>query len=256
MSLFSDNIRVLRAKRQFSQQKVAEDLTITRARLSKYEEGKSEPPMEVLKRISTYYHVSIDILISLDLKRHTIDTLMELGDNRILLPITVDKKGKDFIEIIPHKAKAGYLTGYSDPEFIEKLMQIQLSFLPLGKYRAFPIDGDSMPPHGDGSFIVGRYVESINDIKDGKTYVILSRSEGIVYKRLYRKANDAKIFSLVSDNPVYEPYEIHAREILEIWEFACGLSTTDYVPEDLNYMSVSKMFQQIRVDLAEIKELR
>jgi hypothetical protein len=54
--------------------------------------------------------------------------------------------------------------------------------------------GDSMPPHGDESFIVGRYVETINDIKDGKTYVILSRSEGIVYKRLYRKAADTRTF--------------------------------------------------------------
>jgi transcriptional regulator with XRE-family HTH domain len=253
MSFFSENIRVLRAQKELSQQKVADDLLITRARFSKYEEGKSEPPFDVLKRISTYYHISIDILISVDLRRNTIDTLLKLSDNRILLPITVDRKGTDFIEIIPHKAKAGYLLGYCDPEFIEELQQIQLPFLTKGKYRAFPIEGDSMPPLGDGSFVVGRYVENYNDIKNGKTYVILSHSEGIVYKRLYKDAKNERTFSLVSDNHVYEPYDMQVSEILEIWEFACSLSTIDHAPEDLNYMSVSKMFQQIRVDLAEIK---
>jgi hypothetical protein len=36
------------------------------------------------------------------------------GDNRILLPITVDQQGENIIEIVPHKAQAGYLSGYAD----------------------------------------------------------------------------------------------------------------------------------------------
>src|ERR1051326_4522540 len=128
MSIFSENIRLLRGKKGYSQQKVADDLIITRARLSKYEEGKSEPPLDVLKRISQYFHVSIDILISVNLRKTSLDSLLKMDDNRILLPITVDKQGKDFIEIVPHKAKAGYLNGYRDPEFIESLQQMHLPF--------------------------------------------------------------------------------------------------------------------------------
>jgi hypothetical protein len=44
-----------------------------------------------------------------------------------------------------------------------------------------PVD-DSMPPHKSGFFIVGRYVKS--DVMDGKTYILLTKNEGIVYKRL------------------------------------------------------------------------
>ena len=161
MSIFSDNIRHLRLQRGISQKKLADDLIITRVRLAKYEEGKSEPPFDILKRISHYFHVSIDILIAVNLKKIPAESLLTMQDNRILLPITIDASGRDYIEILPHKAKAGYLTGYSDPEFIEQLQQMQLPFVTRGKHRAFAIEGDSMPPHKEGSYIVGKFIERI-----------------------------------------------------------------------------------------------
>jgi transcriptional regulator with XRE-family HTH domain len=68
MSIFSNNIRSLRAKRKLSQQNVADDLAISRVRYSKYENGISEPPIELLIKISKYFHVSIDLLLSVDLQ--------------------------------------------------------------------------------------------------------------------------------------------------------------------------------------------
>ena len=121
MNVFSGNIRYLRAQRNLSQKKVAEDLIITRGRYAKYEDGASEPPLDILRRISYYYHVSIDLLVSVDIRKVPFAELLKLEDNRILLPITVNTYGDSFIEIIPHRARAGYLTGYSDPEFIENL---------------------------------------------------------------------------------------------------------------------------------------
>jgi len=253
MTILSENIRLLRGKKQYSQEQLADELIITRARLSKYEEGIREPPLEILKRISHYFHISIDILISVNLSRTSLDSLMEMADNRILLPIMVDSQGKDFIEIVPHKAKAGYLNGYGDPEYIENLQQMNLPFITNGKHRAFPIEGDSMPPHKDGSFIVGRYVENIGDIKDGKSYVILSKTEGIVYKRVFRKNKKENTLVMFSDNPVYKPFELKANHILEVWEYVCSFCTKEYEPDDLNYESIRDMFRQIRMDIAELR---
>ena len=254
MSIFSDNLRYLRAEKGYSQQKLADDLIITRASYAKYEEVKSQPPLDVLKRMSHYFHISIDIMISVDLRKISMDQLLKMGDNRILLPIIVDKKGKDTIEIIPHKAKAGYLAGYSDPEFIENLQHISLPFLSNGKYRAFPVEGDSMPPHKAGSFIVGRYMEKLSDVQDGKTYIILSKNEGIVYKRVYRKNKKDHTLVLHSDNPIYAAYELKSQEILEIWEHACSISTKEFLPEDINYESVRDMFRQVRIDIKDLKD--
>ncbi|MDL2141708.1 LexA family transcriptional regulator [Flavobacterium tructae] len=254
MSLFSDNIRHLRIKKEVSQQYVADNLYISRDRLAKYEEGKSQPPFEILIKLSHYYHVSIDLLLTADIRKVDIDGLLKLDDNRILLPIVVDTKGGNIIEIIPHKAKAGYLNGYSDPEFVESLQHISLPFLGNGKFRTFPVEGDSMPPHKDGSFIVGRYVENEQDVKEGRTYVLLTKNEGIVYKRL--KRIDKRNFMLISDNSFYEPYPVPISEILEIWEYAGSIATKEFEPDNLEPQSIRELLYGIREEVKALKHIK
>ncbi len=247
MSIFSENIRLLRSRKNVSQQTIANELFITRAALSKYEEGKSEPPIQTLSKLAKYYHVSIDVLVGVDLEKVDLNNLMKMADNRILLPVLVDKDYNDNIELVPVKAKAGYLLGYGDPEFIQNLQQMSLPFLKEGKFRAFPIEGDSMPPHRAGAFIVAKYVEKLSEIKSGKTYVVLSKEDGIVYKRVFRKKENE--YELHSDNPVYQPYKIHVNEILEVWEHAVSIATTEYEPENLDYIDIKEMLQQLRIDV-------
>ena len=87
--------------------------------------------------------------------RYAKDTsFIEVGNKRVLFPITVNEGNEDLIEIVPAQASAGYLLGYADPEYIEQLQKIKLPFLPTGTHRAFPIKGDSMLPVKDGSFVV------------------------------------------------------------------------------------------------------
>lgn len=253
MSLFSDNIRHLRVKKDVSQEIVAESLSVSRDSLAKYEQGKSQPPHEILIRISRYYHVSIDLLLTVDIRKVDMDGLITLDDNRILLPITVDKTGENTIEIIPHKARAGYLAGYSDPEFIEGLQQISLPFLANGKFRAFPVSGDSMPPHRDGSFIIGRYVENLGEVKDGRTYILLTKEQGIVYKRLNKNGKNTLV--LTSDNTFYEPYSVKASDVLEIWEYACSIATKEFEPDSLEPQSIRDMFYSLRNEIKALKQL-
>lgn len=252
MTIFSENLRHLRLQHKKSQRALAEHLIITRERLAKYEDGRTEPPFDILQRISRHFHVSIDLLLSVDLRKIDMSNLLKMEDNRILLPIAVDASGNDAIEIIPHTAKAGYLMGYSDPEFIESLQYISLPFLRNGKFRAFPVEGDSMPPHREGSFIVGKYIEKLGDVRDGKTYILLTKNEGIVYKRLNRNGKNALVLN--SDNQVYKPYEIPASEVLEIWEFACSLATSEFTPDAISTESISDILRELRRDIREVKE--
>ena len=250
MSIFSDNLRYLRVKSNMTQQNIADALLIPRERYAKYE-GTTDPPLDCLRKISRYYHVSIDLLLSFDIRRVPYEDLIQLEDNRILLPITVDKEGENRIEIIPEKAQAGYLTGYSDPEFIEALQHISLPFLRNGKYRAFPVTGDSMPPHKEGSFVVGEYIERIGDVVDGKTYILVTKTNGIVYKRLDKKGINSLMAK--SDNTIYEPYEVKASEIVEIWRYACSIATKEFEQEDLGVMNVKDILQGIRQDFSALR---
>ncbi|MFY9309773.1 MAG: XRE family transcriptional regulator [Bacteroidia bacterium] len=252
MSKISKNIRILRDLKKLSQEQLAEALGINRSRLGAYEEARNEPPIELLIRLSTYFQISIDALVRGDLSKTTPDTLIKIGKNRTLFPITVDKDGNDLIEVVPLKASAGYLNGYADPQFIEELPVMNLPFKIVGKHRAFGIKGDSMPPLRDGSIAVGRYVESLSEIKDGQTFIVLTKNDGIVYKRLYRtNKKGSSEFEFHSDNPAYSPYNIPAEEILEVWSFICSLNIGDSKPQDLNIDSVIRFLQSYRVEMGK-----
>ena len=103
MSLFSDNIRALRVKHKISQEKLAENLRITRGRYVKYEDGTSEAPYDILKQIALYFHMSIDLLLSVDIRKINIENLIKLEGNRLILPIQVDSFGENYIEIVSQK---------------------------------------------------------------------------------------------------------------------------------------------------------
>ncbi len=250
MSIFSDNLRYLRVKHQMTQQKIADELLIPRERYAKYE-AFTDPPLECLQKISRYYHVSIDLLLSFDIRRVPYENLLQLEENRILLPITVDSNGENKIEIVGAKAQAGYLRGYGDPEFIESLQRISLPFLNHGKYRAFPVTGDSMPPHKEGSFVVGEYVERTTDIVDAKTYILITRTNGMSYKRVYKNGMNGLMAH--SDNSIYEPYEVLYSDLLEIWRYACSIATQEFEKDDLGVMSVADVLQGIRQDFSALR---
>lgn len=57
-------LRKVRKERKLSQLKVAMDLSISREALSLYENGKREPSLDMLNKMSAYFGVSIDYLIN------------------------------------------------------------------------------------------------------------------------------------------------------------------------------------------------
>jgi len=78
MSILSENLRYLRAQKKCAQQHVANQLIIGRGRYAKYEDGKSEPPLDILQRISHFFEVSIDMLIAVDLRDVPIEQRSQL----------------------------------------------------------------------------------------------------------------------------------------------------------------------------------
>lgn len=57
-------LRNIRRQRKLNQQKVAMDLNISREALSYYENGKREPSLALLVKMSDYFNVSINYLIT------------------------------------------------------------------------------------------------------------------------------------------------------------------------------------------------
>ena len=57
-------LRIIRKEKNLNQLKVAMDLNISREALSHYENGKREPSLDMLNKMSGYFNVSIDYLIN------------------------------------------------------------------------------------------------------------------------------------------------------------------------------------------------
>jgi transcriptional regulator with XRE-family HTH domain len=254
MSKIASNIRFLRQLKGLSQEQLADDLKVTRSRIGGYEEARNEPPIDLLIRLSEYFHIAIDALVRGDLKKTNLDGLMKIGKNRILFPILLDNDGNDMVELIPLKASAGYTHGYADPDYIEKLPQMKLPFLPSGKHRAFPIKGDSMPPIKEGSFVIAKFLDRLEDIKLGQTFIVVTKDDGLAYKRIMAYNKKEGTYELHSDNKLYQPFKVKASDILEVWEYSCCINMNQYENEELNLDSIMNMLRGLKVEISEIKK--
>ncbi|MCK5638095.1 MAG: helix-turn-helix domain-containing protein [Flavobacteriaceae bacterium] len=255
MNFIANNIKHLRELKNLTQEYFASELNISRERIASYEQGRSSPPVEILIKFSNYFNLPIDVLIKNNLTSATDTSFIKIGNQRILFPIKVNEDNEDMIEIIPTDASAGYLRGYTDPEYIETLNNLKLPFLPTGKHRAFPIKGDSMLPIKSGSFIIAKYLEEINNLNNGNTYIVLTYNDGLVYKRVYDKIEEHQCLLMVSDNKKYDPYYVPIEEILELWEFTCHINLSEYDENEINTDSVAKMLTDIGVQLESIKKI-
>lgn len=217
MAVANQNLKYLRKLRGWTQEEFAQKIGIKRSLVGAYEEERAEPNYEVLETVSDLFKVSIDDLLRKDLSESKGSYLARRRQLKMIAETNV-------IHFVPVKAAAGYLNGYADPEFLDELNTFTLPMLAGGTYRAFEIVGDSMLPTPSGSVIVGEKVHNLEDVKNNNAYIILSKSEGVVYKRVLKSNRTKNKLTLVSDNPVYQPYQVNAEDVLEFWSAQMVLS--------------------------------
>ncbi|MDH5609595.1 MAG: LexA family transcriptional regulator [Cyclobacteriaceae bacterium] len=251
----AENIKVLRKRAGYTQEQFAGQVGIKRSLVGAYEEGRAEPRLQTLMKIAEVLGVSGDALISQDLTDEK--AVWQSQEKVRVLSITVGSDDRENIELVPQKAAAGYLNGFSDPEYLAELPRFRLPMLPSNAtYRAFEISGDSMLPLVSGSIVIGRYVENMRDIKNGKTYVLITRTEGVVYKRVFNYLDERGVLYLVSDNKVYSAYTIDPIEIEEIWEAVAYISIQ--LPDagtsgDLSLEQLTRMVLNLKQDIDTLK---
>ena len=231
---FSSNIKFLRRRRGVTQDDVADTLNMKRSTLSGYENGVAQPGFDALIAMSKYFNVAIDTLIKADLCSLPESQVRQLergydvfikGSNLRILTTTVGSDNEENIELVNEKAKAGYATGFADPEYISILPTFRLPFLSKQKkYRTFQVSGDSMLPIPHGAYVTGMFLQDWNSIKDKDAFIILTADEGIVFKVAENKLKESGSLRLHSLNPVYEPYDLPVNQIREIWQFVHYIS--------------------------------
>lgn len=253
MIFLAKNIRHLRRKYRWSQEQLALKLDCKRSLIGSYEEGRGVPKLEMIARMASILGTEIQDLILKDIEKEGITTPTTAVGLKIL-SIAVSPDQEEKICLVPVKAAAGYLQGRSDPGYFEQLPCFSLPVPELSKqrsYRVFQLKGDSMLPVSPGSYVFCEYVESAADVRDGKTYVLLTANEGIVYKRIYVQSE--REWLLKSDNPEYEPYTIDTAEVLELWRALGFLSFDLPEPEEYPVQKLSSAIVSLQDEIRRLK---
>jgi len=200
---------------------MANQLQIKRSLVGAYEEERAEPRLEVQEAICALFNISLEEFLFQDLSEKGnagSDTGLSYLDRRRSMKMDKSSSAAPIVPFVPVKAAAGYLAGYADPDFLDELNTFTLPMLAPGDYRAFEIIGDSMLPTPSGSVIVGERVDSFKDVKNSNTYIVVSNADGVVYKRIITNDDNKEKLTLLSDNPLYEPYQVNSQDIVEIWK--------------------------------------
>jgi len=266
-----ERIKAIRIASGLSQEGFATSIEMKRSNYAQIELGKQYPTLEVIKTIVRIYNKSYEWLIDDDytgdengkvnskVNGKATENLPYNGDQTDqYLPriITVNESNEDVIAIVSTKAAAGYLNGYADEEYIQDLPTIAAPGFRGALHRCFEVKGNSMPPNHDGSLAVGRFVEKIEDIRNRRVYIVVSKNDGIVLKRVINDANE-RILVLISDNPNkrdYPNYTISHNEIVELWEWRGALIRSIPDPSDF-YNRMNDMEATITIMSEAVRRL-
>lgn len=259
----TSNLKYLRKKKGKTQDALASELQIGRTTLANYEAGISEPNLETLVIISNYFGISVDDLLSKNVE--------EMGDapepggfivtqaqadkfNGVPRIITVDGSGNDNIIYVPVKARAGYLLGYGDAEFMETLPTFRLPGLSNATYRMFEVEGPSMAPnilHGDR--LIGEWVDSLDKIRDNRVYIIVHNG-GVAVKRVINRLKERGKLYLKSDTIAHRhefpTIEVDPSDIKEVWYGRLKISSDFTEPAEVYHR-----LADLEMDVMEMKRM-
>lgn len=203
-SYLAKNLFFLRRLKGLTLEEMAEMLSLSgKSSYKAYEENRALPDIHKLMKLASFFDVAVADMVYQDLEN--------IKDKEK----SVERKLFEVAKI-PIAAAAGYARSFGDSNYIKELETIKIPFEPYGIARAFDVDGDSMEPEIDnGSIVVGIKISS-SEIKDNKSYIIVT-IDGVQCKNI-RIDKASEFIYLLSKNVKYLPKHVRKEDVLEIWE--------------------------------------
>lgn len=288
---FSDNLKTLRGEKGETQASIASLVNKRATAISSWENGLSEPSFQDLVILSDYFGVSIGDLIgknindgNLNTEKHVhkntqkgnlnsnrIGNLNRVYDqNEVPIPryfpagidynfglpkvISTNNSGNENIIHVPVRARAGYLTGYGDPEFVETLPAYTLPGLHDKSFRSFEVEGLSMRPTlQPRDWVVGEWVENVMNIRDNRIHIVVTKNDGVLIKRVLNRISERGKIYLKSDTiqnrADYPTIEMDPSDVAEIWYARMRFGTDFSEPSE-----VFTKINDLEIQMMEVKK--
>lgn len=110
-----------------------------------------------------------------------------------------------------------------------------------------------MLPVISGSVVVGHLITGWDDIRQNQTYVVLTKRDGLVYKRILKNNRNKGKITLVPDNPQYESYSVPLEDVLELWQTDAVISKAD-THQRLNVNHLADMVSHLQEQVSVLKK--
>lgn len=242
MLSINERIKLILDRKGINDKDLAAAMGVSRSRLSQIFKSGVWDDLKHLRKVAEFTGFPLEYIVDGKLSDQEVDSPdaskgqsyssvaePDLSGKTIRpLTITLSPSGVELVTYVPVKAQAGYMRGYADPQFIEKLPAFSLPGVikDQATYRMFEVNGDSMLQLGSkglhsGDIVIARYLEDIFTLKDNRVYVIVT-PDGVAIKRVLNrlKDKDSPCLVLMSDNKngEYPNYLAKPKQILEVWE--------------------------------------
>ncbi len=143
-----------------------------------------------------------------------------------------------------------YLVLYADLNFLKNLKSFCLPNFPSGNYRAFEAGEDFA---FDGAILVGELVHDWTNILDGKNYILVTKSQGVIYRRVYNQVKIKGTLLLSTDNNRFPSTEISITDVIETWEIKAFISTI--LPEPIApFNKLGNLVDEMKFELNRFKK--
>ncbi len=253
----ASRIRTLRKAAGWTQQSLADELGLKRSALGAYEEGRAEPKLATLIALARHFGMSLDAFVLGESEEDRMMRRVSGGDLRVL-SVPIDRSSeRERVAIVPVRAAAGYLSGYGDPEYMEGLDHFNLPVKELAQdatYRMFQIEGESMLPIPNGSYILAHYEENWSKAGGMRPYVVVTRDHGVVFKRVENRLDTHGDYLLISDNLDFAPYRVFPEDVVEMWRARAYLAFDWPTPAFAGMERIQGTLDQMREDLRTIQK--
>jgi len=204
-----------------SMYRISKETKISPNQLKRWIDGKNEPTNANLETLFNYLFSR---------KHGTVipssEDLAQIATMDLVKKVAIS--GFEYVPLVPIRARAGYLAGYGDSQFINELPIIPIihdrTF--KGKYMCFEVEGDSMYDGSadsvkDGDILLGREVRKdlwINKLHIKEWYFIIVHKEGIMIKQIVNHDVDHGTITCHSLNPVYgDDFIINLNDTYELY---------------------------------------
>ena len=220
-------IQKYRVAKEYSRQKMAGILNTSVPNYGNIERGEQMPTLVQVQALVSYTKLPYEFWVDGVSNTYLPDNMVSESDALLLL--NPSDTIIMYAPLVPHYAYAGYLSGYSDPEYIESLPTVPwiVEKEHKGTYRSFEVRNNSMTDgsiesYEPGDKVLGREIardlwKSKLHYNRWKDFVILHKKDGIILKRIVNHDVENRLVTLHSLNPDYIDYDLNLEDVAQLF---------------------------------------